>query len=119
MSYSITGGILGQSNSPGISGATIYTVPANATSTVSITICNRTSTAPSTYSISITHGVTTTYLRYNESISQSGSPGDYEEIRALLLSAGDVVTVYSGAGGTVDFTISGYSAPATMTTLDS
>ena len=110
-----TGGVLANANGTG-SNLALFTVAANMVASGALTICNTNATAAA-FSITITHSGVTTNIRSGETLAPAGQAGDWQDFRALLLSAGDILTVNGPAG--VHFTLVGHNNPASFTALDS
>lgn len=110
-----TGGVLANAVGTG-SNLALFTVATNTVASVALTVCNTGATAAA-FSVTVTHGATTTNVRSGESLGPAGQAGAWQDIRAMLLSAGDVLTVNGPAA--VHFTLVGHQNPASFVALDS
>lgn len=110
-----TGGVLANAVGTGANLA-LFTVATNTVASAALTVCNTGATAAA-FSVTITHGATTTNIRSGESLAPAGQAGAWQDIRALLLSAGDVLTVNGPAA--IHFSLVGHQNPSGFVSLDS
>jgi len=109
-----TGGVLANAAGTG-SNLTLFTVAANTVASAALTICNTGATA-AIFTVTITHSGTTTSIRSGESLAPAGQAGAWQDIRAFLLTAGDILIVNGPAA--IHFTLTGHQNPASFVALD-
>lgn len=112
MAFTPSSGVLGQIRPSGATETVLYTCPADARASVSITCCN-TDSGSTTVTVKVRSGSTSTALVSGAQLAPAGEQGHSIDIRALILGPGQSVAVTSFSG-TVDFSAIGYTAPSNV-----
>lgn len=112
MAFSPASGILGQIKPAANTEIVLYTCPADARASVSITACN-TGAGATTATIKGRSGSTNMTLASAVPLAPSGQQGHTFEQRAVILGPGQSIVV-SNFSGNVEFTAMGYTAPANV-----